>query len=59
MLLYTDDVVQVFPRGAVVVFISRGEDFTVDGCQGEGRVVQVEFIVAAFVAHCRRVGRGV
>jgi hypothetical protein len=30
--VHTDDLLEVTPCYAVVVFVSRGEDFTVDGC---------------------------
>jgi hypothetical protein len=42
----------------MVVFISRGQDLTIDGCQGEWWVVQVELFLVADVAHCGRLGRG-
>jgi hypothetical protein len=55
---YTDDLFQVTPRCAMVVFIPRGQDLTIDGCQGKRWVVQIELIVVADVAHCSRLGRG-
>lgn len=40
--MFTDDFLEVIPCCAVVVFISRGQDLTVDGCQREGRVIKIE-----------------
>jgi hypothetical protein len=53
---YTDDLFQVSPRCTMVVFIPRGQDLTIDGCQWERWIVQVELLVAD-VAHCGRLGR--
>ena len=42
----------------MVVFVPRGQDLAIDGCQGERRIVQVELFLFADVAHCGRLGRG-
>lgn len=42
--MFTDDFFEVIPCCAVVVFISRGQDLTVYGCQREGRVIEIELI---------------
>lgn len=53
---YTDDSLQVAPCGAMIVFVPGSQDLTVDGCQREGRIIQVQLI--ADVAHCGRRDRG-
>lgn len=40
----TYDVLQVLPCYSVEVFIFGGEDFAVDGCEGEGRVIEVNVV---------------
>ena len=44
----TDNLLEIIPSNAMVVFIFRGQDLAVNGGQWKGRVLQVELFICSF-----------